>query len=331
MFPVTRSLVWERVPEDVQGIHRYFVQVIQSARGRVQDPGQNHFLCAFRFVFRPPRPAIIINLVENYVITNKPRINPAQINLRTLGASNDVEGRCLVFRSHVPDQTVYDSLAALHLNFLSKVGRDDAATKNQAMLLSALDERSVSRNGNVRPDVWSAMRSTDSEAGAIYVLQHKYVIDNIIDVLCEVMHTLPVHLQVTSIEFHGCTTRDMCALCFTNMNIIQYLSNDAGPYNTMEFSFLRYLRHILTHPITLDFHRVCENATIGRQYATPDCFTKMFISSITEVGNNLNFQAPVRAAGEGEDFLYQFRVVSPEARAIVGEIEADRARGVLRM
>lgn len=321
-FPVTR---FPGVLEDnIRGIHNTLLANVREGRA------PNCFVCCFSFklennqridVYLRREHAEEIPEDEDYPIDLVPIIETMIPNI-------------IVFKSHGVDENVYDKLRNLHTLFLTAVsaGRvETATTKNQAMLLSALDERSVNRNGDVRSDVWSAMRSTDSKAGAIYVLQHKYVIPNIINELCEVMHTLPVPLQIISIEFHGCTTRDMCALCFTNMNIIQYLCNNVSPYNTMEFSFLRYLRHILTHPITPDFHGVCENATIGRQYAIRDCSAKMFISSTRVDNDNLNFQAPVRAVGEGEDFLYQFRVVSPEARAIVGEIEADRARGVPRM
>ena len=160
------------------------------------------------------------------------------------------------------------------------------------MLLREIDSRSVNKDGSTIPAVWSAMRATDSEAGALYVLQHKYVIDNIINQLCS---QIPAGAQITSIEFHGCTTRDMCALCFTNMNIIQYLCNNTNPYDERQFSFLRYLKHRLSN--------------LGR--LAEDCSAKMFISSIEALGNNLNFQAPALTDGEGENFLYQFRVQPP--------------------
>jgi hypothetical protein len=62
--------------------------------------------------------------------------------------------------------------------------------------------------------------NSDSEAHAIYVLSQQEVIDKIFENL-----NLAPDDEITQIEFHGCSTRDMCPLCYTNMNCIQFLAN----------------------------------------------------------------------------------------------------------
>ena len=178
----------------------------------------------------------------------------------------------------------------LHKLFLDNVQQDNAAAKNQAMLLKTIDERSIGQS--VINAVSNAMRSTDSEAGAIYILQQRYVVDNIINSVMSLLtdsttsnsDTKPT---VTSIEFHGCTTRDMCALCFTNMNIIQYLSNND---ESSDFSFLKYLKQTIeaTQPTS--------------------CSTKIFISSFKKSDGNLNFNSENLAPSYNDSCVYQFRI-----------------------
>ena len=152
------------------------------------------------------------------------------------------------------------------------------------MLLKNIDNRSVG-GGRIINAVSNAMRSTDSEAAAIYILQQKYVIDNIIE---EIASSLDA---ITSIEFHGCTTRDMCALCFTNMNIIQYLSYKQ---QTFGFSFLGYLKQ-----------------RIQEKNSQAPCSTKIFISSFKESNGNLNFNSANLAPNCDNSCVYQFRIDKP--------------------
>ena len=180
----------------------------------------------------------------------------------------------VILASCNPFYQLETTINQLYKTFFNKIESSQAQTspadKNQGMILKALGSR---LDGNSS----RAMRLTDSETKAIYVLQHKYVIDNIIDELCKQINSLQGTPQITSIEFHGCTTRDMCPLCFTNMNIIQYLCNDPAPYDSKQFSFLKYLKHILTAPITEAFNNKHTNAIKAKRYANPNCPTKMFI------------------------------------------------------
>ncbi|MDR1665617.1 MAG: hypothetical protein LBR62_01030 [Puniceicoccales bacterium] len=96
--------------------------------------------------------------------------------------------------------------------------------------------------------------------------------------------------RITAIVFHGCTTRDMCALCSTNMNIVQYLGNKGAGE-----SFLGYLRSSL----------------IEEGMATADCSVSTVISSLVEFpgrrygGNNLWFPANMPHFKYG--YVNQFR------------------------
>ena len=194
-------------------------------------------------------------------------------------------------------------METIHELFFYSTQQDNAAAKNQAMLLKTIDARSIDLEGKVKYDVSNAMRSTDSEAGAIYILQQRYIIDNIINKVMSFLKKLATSnsdltklranpkLTVTSIEFHGCTTRDMCALCFTNMNIIQYLSYKQ---QTFGFSFLGYLKQ-----------------RIQEKNSQAPCSTKIFISSFKESNGNLNFNSANLAPNCDNSCVYQFRIDKP--------------------
>ena len=270
---------------------------------------KNYFSCCFVFKLNTKQ-EIEIPLLKIFVSTGvkKQIIDECHLKKITIQQKNP-----FVFVSHEPNIEVYNCLSNLHLQFYSSVNNDTAATKNQAMLLKAINERQIFKKdklGEEKNAVINVMRSTDSEAGALYVLQHKYVIDNIIDELCKQVNSLPGTPQITSIEFHGCTTRDMCPLCFTNMNIIQYLCNDTAHYDSNQFSFLKYLKHILTDPITEAFNNKHTNAIKAKRYAIPNCPTKMFISSTRVDDKNLNFQGD--GEGEQDNYLHQFRILDKE-------------------
>ncbi len=318
-FPVTRnlgSLPVLDIPRQL-GEVRLVPAPGDSLQGRhsalahdvAYPPSGNCFSCCFVFRLSSGE-EVEIPLFRDLVLRNHPRRK--FVNADKLAVLAEPSEANIIFKSHDGDTDVYSKIKFLYEHFIDKVRQnsttENSATKNQAMLLIALKDRAKDERGEWRMDVLRAMRSTDSEAGALYVLQHRYVIDNIINQLCS---QIPVGAQISSIEFHGCTTRDMCALCFTNMNIIQYLCNDTSAYNPMEFSFLRYLKHVLTQPISAEFQREHTNAEVARTYATPECSVKMFISSTRVDNDNLNFQTPALTEGEGENFLYQFRMQPP--------------------
>lgn len=270
----------------------------------------NYFSCCFVFRLNSEQ-TIEIPLLLSFITNRKGKDIIIDEKLPYIISTDGTEQN-IIFKSHGPDIDVHKRIEALYERFINCVklnhSTENSATINQAMLLGALKERSRDEGGKWRLDVLRAMRATDSEAGAIYVLQHKYVIDNIINELCKQFSKLGKGIHIISIEFHGCTTRDMCPLCFSNMNIIQYLCNDTRPYSTTKFSFLRYLKHILTNPITTTFNKEYKNATIGVQYAIADCPTKIFISSIWPEENNLNFRN--MGTEEKDNHLHQFRISS---------------------
>ena len=189
----------------------------------------------------------------------------------------------LLFESSDYDINVYSSLKEIHDTFKNIANRlPDKCLKNQAMLLDELNNRAIDKKRYWHFDILRAMHTTDSEAKAIYILQQKYVIDNIIK---ELKAKIPQNDYVTNIEFHGCTTNDMCGFCFTNMNIIQFLANNDTSTN---FSFLKYLKEELKH-----------------EELIPS--TKMFISSTKPFPFNTNFFEET-IQNTNEECLYQFRI-----------------------
>lgn len=63
--------------------------------------------------------------------------------------------------------------------------------------------------------------NSNSELHALYVLQ--CIVD---DIAQKIKQIVPEGEKIATIEFHGCTFRDMCPLCYTNMNCMQFLANE---------------------------------------------------------------------------------------------------------
>ena len=275
----------------LQQRHSQLKQQIDIASKR---DDKNYFACCFVFKLSTGQ-EIEVPLLTKF-IKNEDDYYDMEDNLSDLIISTTPfnENANLTFVSHRPNSSVYNEIQALHDLFLDNVKQDNAAAKNQAMLLKTIATRSVGR-GSVINAVSNAMRSTDSEAAAIYILQQRYVIDNIINdfmtLFKDLIKSIKPKPTVTSIEFHGCTTRDMCALCFTNMNIIQYLSYKQ---QTFGFSFLRYLKY-----------------KVQEKTSQALCPTKIFISSFKASNGNLNFNSENLAANYDDDCVYQFRIDEP--------------------
>ena len=145
--------------------------------------------------------------------------------------------------------------------------------------------------------------NSDSELHALYVLQ--CMVD---DIALKIASIASKDEKITAIEFHGCTTRDMCPLCYTNMNCMQFLAN-----KKQGVGFLGALLERLK--------------MIGRADNSTNSAT--FISSLEEFpskkdgdGGNLLWvteDEPVFAIEPG--FVYQFRFTEPEITAIKGSLE----------
>lgn len=136
------------------------------------------------------------------------------------------------------------------------------------------------------------MYNSDSELHALYVLQH--IVD---DIAVKMANIVTEGEKIVKIEFHGCTTRDMCPLCYTNMNCMQFLANQK-----QGVGFLGPL---------LERLKMMGCADYSTNSAT-------FISSLEEFpssGNRLwDIDESVSAIVPG--FVYQFRFTKPEITAI---------------
>lgn len=79
-----------------------------------------------------------------------------------------------------------------------------------------------------------AVRITDGETQSIHTISNEdFLQKNLID-------KLPKGKKIVKIEFHGCTTFDMCPFCFANMNMVQFLAN-----HNIDAGFLGLLKSLL--------------------------------------------------------------------------------------
>jgi hypothetical protein len=184
--------------------------------------------------------------------------------IRTLAHSKDATSEIVVTR---------DQAKALH-NFI------ETRNKQQSKLITDLRgqlERIIqeydktTRTGSQR---YYALINSDSEAKAIVFLSDE---NNLSSLIAKVKPEIKDGGEILAIEFHGYTTQDMCPLCYTNFNIIQYIANKLNYEESEEnIGFLASLKRLL----------------ISEGLADKSCKTAIVISSSEEfpgpeVGGNL--------------------------------------------
>jgi hypothetical protein len=141
----------------------------------------------------------------------------------------------------------------------SKKGQKQLIVSLQNMLKKKIQEGdSLKQSASMRH---YALVNSDSEAKAIVFLNDE---SNLLSLINEVKEQ---DYEIVAIEFHGYTTKDMCALCYTNFNIIQYIANNLDYSNPgINMGFLGRLKCLLIH----------------KNLASKDCQTAIIISSSEE-------------------------------------------------
>ena len=158
----------------------------------------------------------------------------------------------------------------------SAIKREDDISKLFFASMSLILERSQSDS------TWYRKYNNDSEVHALCALEKmgNEIADCFKSLLTE-------NEQITSIEFHGCTTRDMCALCYTNMNAMQFLANrreGIGMLGTI-IARLKWMK-----------------------IAVEECRSATFISSVKEFPkDNLLMSDSAQNRTISSGFVYQFR------------------------
>jgi hypothetical protein len=147
-----------------------------------------------------------------------------------------------IFKTYQPRSTQthqqkssYMTITKLHKDFYTFSKGDKRDVRLTAANLWTINERSTSQAKNY------SLVNTDSEMNAIVVLQDKKVTNAICNKL---ISKLQKDEYVIGIEFHGCTTNDMCSLCSTNFSILQYLAMSPNE-KASQASFLGALKHRL--------------------------------------------------------------------------------------
>lgn len=150
-----------------------------------------------------------------------------------------------------------------------------------------------------------AVRVTDGETQSIHTISNEdFLQKNLID-------KLPKDKKIVAIEFHGCTTFDMCPFCFANMNMVQFLAN-----HNIDAGFLGLLKSLLGNQKLL---------------ATPDDIpTTIIISSCRNGGYFHNEQYGWKSDNIMTKKVNQFRiddnVISPQKLQTINQIPIKTGR-----
>jgi hypothetical protein len=262
------------------------------AGGVHSTTGNNFFACSFVFNIATARAqellAIpIVVFVAPYHVIEK-------------GAKKDImvfkSGEYVAWEGDGKTQDYMAELNRLQVGFYNYLEQDRENPQNAAINLlissyfSIIERFRLARREERRMALSSSIRIDDSEMIAISSLQNPEAVNRIIESFHEILAARKItRYQITSIEFHGCTTRDMCPFCFVHMNMVQWLANLSN-----DNSFLGRLKNKLRK----------EGRESGIAVTT-------FISSTIETKKNLNFIPSSSSSSSTQlvsGMLYQFRL-----------------------
>jgi hypothetical protein len=272
-FPLLNTCPESVATSHVKAIHQHLKQIVKP-----HGQGGNFFSCAFSFSFPGDYKAPLVVYVRRKHVS----LCGLGENINLIGSG---EGE-FVFRSNtesVNESNIQSTIVRLQEAFYDFSMGESVGTRLLATNFKTINLRAVQTSSRSNYGVYN----TDSECHAIYALQRKRVINKVVK---DLKAKMGADERIVAIVFHGCTTRDMCALCSTNMNMIQYLGNKGS-----EESFLGYLRSLL----------------IEEGMATANCSVSTVISSLNEFpgrrygGNNLWFPANMPHFEYG--YVNQFR------------------------
>ncbi len=291
-FPITRTISQKGLSQYDQLMHEKLKKVVHASSGKEYKEGHyygtNYFACAFSFTIEKKLSNIEANEKEvslpNFrtsqrickIEVTKTLIKLSKFDdsfLSLIGAEKD---GFFVFKS---DKGSSKTSKAAYANIITLQRAFYVATQDKALairLLAAdfftmnvrmqLNQKSIEVKIEKQQNVKKKHKlkvtmgvpkslmnpnynliNTDSEAHALLVLQKRTFTNAVCDDL-----KLDSDEYVTAIEFHGCTTQDMCPLCYANMNILQYLA-----LNHNSESFLERLREKL-----IETKKVSSNCTV---------------------------------------------------------------------
>lgn len=281
-FPVTRTVYPKDVPQSNRDIHQKLKKAVQTLSEK--NVKANYFACAFSFITENSEKKIICETID----VAKDSVSASGYTSGFLDSIGLEENDFFVFRSNrnasKNNKNAYANITMLQDAFYKYTKNGGLNARLIAASFSTINRRIENSPKNY------VLVNTDSEAHAILTLQTKEFIKKI---YAAVLKKLGENKRVLGIEFHGCTTRDMCPLCYVNMNILQYLALNSASA-TRKKSFLGRL----------------ENKLIKKEKANDDCTITTVISSLKEFpygGNTL--WGPIANSNEASELncLYQFR------------------------
>ncbi len=313
-FPLTNTITQDdNCLLSVRKIHEELKKPVKLLSSQNEDgiyKGTNYFACAFSFLttrkvtlpaeqssIRPGAPLVAYSQPRQRTVNRRLTIplteelvKNASLNPDFLQLIGQIKNKMFVFRSNPNSgdyEETYKEIVDLQAAFYEFSKNEGLNVRLLAANFSIINQRIESAPQNY------ALVNTDSEAHAIAVFQNGDFMDGIYQ---EILSKLASNEYVTAIEFHGCTTRDMCALCYTNFNILQYLTLNPNSTATCE-SFLGYLKRILRE----------------KNVAIPSCPTTMIISSLQEFptpdkGGNQLWPPASDEPGLKLNWLNQFRL-----------------------
>lgn len=221
-FPHTNTLEVSQAAElgeEIANIH----QTLQAAC-RVVPSAHNRFACAFRFVKTVG--AVKQSLV--IYVTNRTSIKIFESGWSPVSGLRPIDV-CNTLKTQVHD------------SFFYSISRNPPGLTLSTVLLASTYELIHSRyNHTGMNQPLFRINNIDSEAKAIAYLYREAVTNAIAQ---KVLDWLREGGTITHIELHGFTDRDMCALCYTNFNMIIELTC----YNPLELypTFLTKLKNQL--------------------------------------------------------------------------------------
>lgn len=294
-FPLIVPIDPESLPREILEQHGNLKEIIKQApkealkstnrkalKTKIDD--KNYFVANLMFYIEGEQNPLVLEIKQSYFPQNDPyiKIFCLTINDHLVTVNKHFSGKSY---DNVSNSIVFNNIKALQDEFLTAA---QILQNPQALIMGGLWQTINSRIHFSEKEPSYIVLNTDSEAYMLAYLQEE---DVQTDIITAVKHLIN-DKKVTKIVFNGCTTRVMCGLCCTSINMVQYIANKYTYENEEDYfgpTFLTSIKLFL----------------IKEKLAEADCPITIYISSIRSYGDDIWFSLPLQAHTDSHVNIFQ--------------------------
>ena len=226
-FPITRVIDFSSIKEEIQKVHLDLKKIITKVKHEDKNQNKrntNYFSVSLSFSLVGQNDLKNLTITEEYL--NKTNRATPLVTKNSYISGCDYKGAL--------NTNVVQTIQNMQSEFFEKV--NDPQSLIVGDLFKTINNRFHQYFSSKTPSY--ILLNTDSESYMLTHLSNPSVQANIINEIIKLINDN----KINEIIFNGCTTRTMCGLCCTNINILQYITNQDVTSKTFLLSIKNELK-----------------------------------------------------------------------------------------